>query len=283
VTNQPDGERPRASEEKVLTLVGLVLGVVGATPVIVDLESGVARWVAVLIAVVLAVLFLRGLRLWSRKQLDPFLAVLIVLFALCTLIPLTVVSSKDGNADSGSQTTTPAAQPRSSTSAAPGTSSPSAITTTTAPPGTATLAPSPGLPWLSYPDPNAEVTHVPQGITAKVRGWVPEDHFVWTGARAIINSGGNRTELPSSLLPTILAGPDVWETEQCFGLGNKPGVRLIVSAYLLPKEAHERWSEDRKKVGFLRKSEYQLKLDGVRTVGEATVELTDETQCIRAP
>lgn len=94
MTNQLE-ERPRASEEKVLAIVGLVLAVVGAVPVIVDLKSAVAKFVGVLIAVVLAALLLRGLRLWSRKQLDPFLAVLIVLFTLCTLIPLTILSSKD--------------------------------------------------------------------------------------------------------------------------------------------------------------------------------------------
>jgi hypothetical protein len=88
VTNQLE-ERPRASEEKVLAIVGLVLAVVGAVPVIVDLKSAVAKFVGVLIAVALAALLLRGLRLWSRKQLDPFLVVLIVLFTLCTLIPLT--------------------------------------------------------------------------------------------------------------------------------------------------------------------------------------------------
>ena len=95
VTNQLE-ERPRASEEKMLAIVGLVLAVVGAVPVIVDLKSAVAKFVGVLIAVVLAALLLRGLRLWSRKQLDPFLAVLIVLFTLCTLIPLAILSSKDG-------------------------------------------------------------------------------------------------------------------------------------------------------------------------------------------
>ena len=97
MTNQLE-ERPRASEEKVLAIVGLVLAFVGAVPVIVDLKSAVAKFVGVLIAVVLAALLLRGLRLWSRRQLDPFLAVLIVFFTLCTLIPLTILSSKDSKA-----------------------------------------------------------------------------------------------------------------------------------------------------------------------------------------
>lgn len=101
MTNQHE-ERPRANEEKVLAIVGLVLAVVGAVPVIVDLKSAVAKFVGVLIAVVLAALLLRGLRLWFRKRLDPFLAVLIVLFALCTVIPLIIVSSKDGKVASTS-------------------------------------------------------------------------------------------------------------------------------------------------------------------------------------
>lgn len=121
--NRPQG-RSRASEEKIITIVGLVLAVLGAVPVIVDLKSTSAKLVACLVAVVLAALFLRALRLWAHKQLDPALAILLVIFVLCTVIPLVAMSAKNNKAPE-----------------LPGTSGiPPTMTTPTAPSSAATTA-----------------------------------------------------------------------------------------------------------------------------------------------
>lgn len=75
-------------EDQTVARTSLALGTVGAIPLIIKDESALFRVVAGLIAVVLTALFLRALRLRRRGHLDPVFATLVVVLALCTLIPL---------------------------------------------------------------------------------------------------------------------------------------------------------------------------------------------------
>ena len=243
------------------------LGILADVSAVLAVATGPGSALVAILGIVALLTGIIQLVVRRGKPLDRWTALGIVsvvagAVALTIVVDRAIVSQEQGSPQQTVATSAPSAHPQSS--------SPS-VTTGQVPPHSLRLV---------YPDPNAEVTNVPHGIRVKVEGQVPEGYFVWTGARAI-NKDGNPTEPHSSLLSTIEEGPNVWKTETCFGLGTKSEARLIVYAYLVPEEAHKQWPEDKKKSpGVLRKSDDALNRDGVTIIGKATVQLTDETQCI---
>lgn len=156
-------------------------------------------------------------------------------------------------------------------------SSSSTVAVTSMPGGTA----GPLSLRLLYPDPD-KVTDISIGITVKVKGQLA-GHAIWTGYRAT-NESGKPTRTHTSLLWTNEADHDIWETMECFGLGNKPGTLYVVYAYLVPTETDRRWRlVDKKQTGLLQKTDYELERDGVTKIGNATVRLTADPQCHPAP
>lgn len=108
----PSVEPPRSGEEKIIAACGLFLAVLGVIPVVSDLKPGPAMYIACGIVIILVALFLRSLRLWTRRRLDPLLAALLLAFAAVTIIPLIVVSNDRGRnvteSSLGKTSTTPA-------------------------------------------------------------------------------------------------------------------------------------------------------------------------------
>jgi NPCBM/NEW2 domain len=88
-----DTSQSRVKEQWIVTILSYVIGLVSVIGLF-GLKSAAAIGVACLIAVTLAALSLRLLRLWARGQLDWPLVALIVALALSTIVPLLVVSSE---------------------------------------------------------------------------------------------------------------------------------------------------------------------------------------------